>query len=205
MHGRTRKSDRRPWLRFIGLLILTLISTTPSAAGTEAWSVDRLMQILAGVEQRESRFVETRQIALLEQTLTASGRLSFQQPDRLSKAFDPPGGLHYEIEANRLQIHRPDGSRETLRLDNAPRLLAYVAAMRSVLAGDSGQLQDYFELHLDGQPEAWQLRLTPIEPGLASQVRHIEIEGAGSHVSLFRILEQSGDLTTTRLQQPDEE
>jgi hypothetical protein len=159
------------------------------------------MQSLAGVEQRESRFVEIRQLALLDQALSSRGTLSFQQPDRLSKTFDPPDGLRYEIEANRLLIQKPDGSTETMRLDNAPRLLAYVAAMRAVLAGDREQLQRYFKLRLDGRPESWQLLLTPLEQDLARQVRHIEIDGDRSEVSRFRILEQSGDLTTTRLQQ----
>lgn len=205
MHGRMRKIDHRQKFGLGRLLILVLISTTVSATDPEEWTLVHLMQTLASVEQRESRFVETRELALLEQALISRGTLSFQQPDRMSKAFDPPEGLRYEIESNRLLIQRPDGNRETLRLDNAPRLLAYVAAMRAVLAGDSEQLETYFELSLGGQPEAWHLRLTPLEPGLTRQVRHIEIEGSGSDISNFRILEQNGDLTTTRLHQADAE
>ncbi|MEJ2456463.1 MAG: hypothetical protein P8103_20260 [Candidatus Thiodiazotropha sp.] len=163
------------------------------------------MQALSEVDQRQSRFVETREISLLQQALTRQGSLSFQRPDRLVKRFDPPKALSYEIEANRLLIRKSDGSEEIVRLENAPQLQAYVAAMRAVLAGDLHQLQHYFELHLDGVRERWRLRLVPKAPALSRQVEAVEIDGSDTAISRFQIFEQGGDRIITRLQPSDAE
>ena len=187
------------------LLLFFLISTSLAADESPPWTLERLMQALAGVEQHQARFSETRELSLLQQALTSTGTLSFQRPDRLIKEFDPPHGVRYEIDANRLLIRGRDGGEEIIRLDNAPQLLAYVAAMQAVLAGDLERLHSYFELRLEGPREAWNLLLTPKEPGLARQVRQVEISGAHSEVLRFLILEQGGDRIITRLQRPDAE
>jgi hypothetical protein len=184
-------------------LLWFLLGTSILAEASAGWTLENLMQTLASVERRQARFTEIRELALLQQDLTSTGSLSFQRPDSLVKQFDPPEGLRYEITAKRLLIRRRDGSEEIIRLDNAPQLLAYVAAMQAVLAGDLERLASYFELHLEGTREAWQLRLTPKEPGLARQVNRVEITGADDTVMGFVIVEQGGDRIITRLHQPD--
>jgi hypothetical protein len=176
---------------------------TAQAGGSADWTLENLMQALASVQQRQARFTETRELSLLQQALTSNGTLSFQHPDRLIKQFDPPDGLRYEVNANRLLIRKQDGSEETIRLDNSPHLLAYVAAMRAVLAGDLPRLQRFFELRLEGNREAWQLLLTPKQAGLARQVRQVEISGSQLDIIRLLILEQSGDRIITRLHKPD--
>ncbi len=205
MHGRNGKQQNRRRDGGALLLAICLIATATWAAETPEWTPDRLMQALSEVSQRQTRFVETRELSLLQQALTNQGSLSFQRPDRLVKRFDPPNGLSYEIEADRLQIRKPDGSEEIVRLDNAPQLQAYVAAMRAVLAGDLHQLERYFELQLEGDRERWRLRLTPREPTLKRQVESVEIDGSNTAISHFQIIEQGGDRIVTRLQQPDAE
>ncbi len=172
---------------------------TGVACAAAGWDIPQLMQALAGVEQRQARFTETRELSLLQQALTSEGTLSFHRPDTLIKQFDPPQELRYEIDAQRLRIRRGDGSEETLRLDNAPQLLAYVAALRAVLAGDQEELQRYFALRLEGDAEAWRLQLTPREPGLARQVREVTIRGVEDDIREFTLWQQGGDRITTRL------
>ncbi len=205
MQGRNSKHPYRFRTARALLLFFALISATAWAEGKTEWTLERLMQALSEVDQRQSRFVETREISLLQQALTSQGSLSFQRPDRLVKRFDPPQGLSYEIEANRLLIRKPDGSAEIVRLDNAPQLQAYVAAMRAVLAGDLNQLQHYFALHLDGEREHWRLRLVPKQPALSRQVEAVEVDGSDTAISRFQIFEQGGDRIITRLQQSDAE
>jgi hypothetical protein len=179
-----------------------LCCITAQADESADWTLDRLMQALAGVQQHQARFTETRELSLLQQELTSNGSLSFQRPGRLIKQFDPPSGLRYEIDANRLLIRKQDGSEETIRLDNSPHLLAYVAAMRAVLAGDLQRLQRFFELRINGSSEEWQLLLTPKQTGLARQVKQVEVSGSHHHINRFLILEQGGDRIITRLHKP---
>ncbi len=175
------------------------------AGNSPAWDIEQLMQTLAGVEQRQARFTETRELSLLQQALTSEGTLFFQRPDTLVKQFDPPQDLRYEIDAQRLTIRHSDGTEEVLRLDNAPRLLAYVAALRAVLAGDREELQRYFELQFEGGAGGWRLRLTPREPGLARQVREVTINGVQGDIREFTLWQQGGDRITTRLHPADAE
>lgn len=193
---------RTGWAALLGA---SLVCVSALANARPDWTLERLMQDLSKVEQRQTRFVETRELGLLQQALTSRGSLSFRRPDRLLKRFDPPNGVSYEIEANRLRIRKADGSEEVVRLDNAPRLLAYVTAMRAVLAGDLEALRRYFELRLEGDHEHWRLFLTPREPTLTRQVKRIEVEGSNQGISRFQILEQSGDRILTRLLPSDEQ
>lgn len=199
------KRTRESMIRIRLLSCFLLVSCAVAADGTGDWTLDRLMHELAGVEQRQARFVETRELALLAQALSSRGTLSFQRPDRLVKQFDPPDGQRYEIEANRLLIRNPDGGEEIVRLDNAPQLLAYVAAMQAVLAGDEERLLRYFELRLEGPREAWHLLLIPKAPALVKRLKRVEIDGSRSDISQFRIMEQNGDFVVTRLTQADAE
>lgn len=186
-------------LRKPALLLLCLVYSIGLRAETASWTVEYLMQSLADVEQRQARFTEIRELSVLQQALTSEGSLSFRRPDTLTKQFDPPNGLRYEIDANRLLIRKSDGREEIIRLDNAPQLQAYVAALRAVLAGDLKRLQAYFELHLNGNRDDWQLMLTPREPGLARQVVQIEITGSQSSIAQFVVSEQGGNRIITRL------
>ncbi len=197
MHERREQMLNAPLTR---LLLLCLIYSIGLGAEASSWTIEHLMRTLANVEQRQARFTEIRELSLLQQALTAEGSLSFHRPDSLIKQFDPPNGLRYEINANRLLINKSDGQEEKIiRLDNAPQLQAYVAALQAVLAGDLKRLQTYFELHLEGDPDSWQLMLLPKQPGLARQVVRIEITGAHSGIHQFVILEQGGDRIITRL------
>ena len=167
------------------------------------WGIDKLMQAMAEQQTQQARFTETREMALLQQDMTSQGALTFERPDRLTKQFDQPHGLRYEIVAKRLLIQRSDGSEEIIRLENAPQLLAFVSAMRAVLAGDRNSLQEHFELSLTGQRQDWQLHLTPKARQLASQLRGIEITGSSNRITTFLVTEQAGDRLLMRLHHPN--
>jgi outer membrane lipoprotein-sorting protein len=198
---RQRLSKIQPDLRraLRHLLMLGLFVTPLLQAATPAWSLDQLMQRFAEVERRQARFSETRELALLDSDLTSEGSLSFEAPDHLTKAYDPPDSQSYEITGNRLTIRKADGTQEIVLLDNSPQLLAYIASLRAVLAGDLHQLQRYFDTRLSGSAEAWRLTLTPREPRLARQILRIEITGRQTDVLQFVVIEQGGDRIVTRL------
>ena len=181
-------------------LLLGLLMTDPLWADAPVWSLDKLMALFSTIEHRAAEFTEIRELALLDNSLESSGTLTFDAPDSLRKSFDPPLGLSYEINGNRLSLHKADGSQETVLLDNAPQLIAYVASLRAVLAGDLSQLELYFDTRLNGTEAAWLLTLVPKDSKLKRQISHIEISGRQAEIEQFIIIEQGGDRTLTRLQ-----
>ena len=197
--NRLSKLRRAPGRALCGLLILSLLSVPTIHAGVPALSLERLMQQFAGIEHRQTRFSETRQLALLESNLTAEGSLSFEAPDRLSKTYDPPDGQSYEISGNRLTLRKADGREEIVLLDNSPQLLAYVASLRAVLAGDLQRLRTYFDTRLSGSAADWRLTLSPRDPRLARQILRIEITGRQAEIVQSVVIEQGGDRIVTRL------
>ena len=182
-----------------------LWSQTVTATEARDWGIDRLMQAMAQVQTHQARFTETHEMALLQQAMTTHGALTFERPDRLVKQFDPPHAQRYEIDAKRLLIQGSDGTEEIIRLDNAPQLLAFISAMRAVLAGDQTSLAEHFELSLTGVRQDWRLRLTPIASLLASQLRGIEITGSSNRITTFLVTEQTGDRLLMRLHHTDGE
>jgi len=191
-------------LRTLCCLLSCLLMTSPLWADASSWTLEQLMGLLAGIEHRETRFTETRELALLDNSLESTGSLTFEAPDTLRKRFDQPVGTSYEISGSRLTISRADGSLETILLDNAPQLLAYIASLRAVLAGDLLQLKLHFEPDLSGTGDAWLLRLKPRDSQLARQLLRLEINGRQGQIQQFIVIEQGGDRITTSLQAPSE-
>ncbi|MCU7853082.1 MAG: outer membrane lipoprotein carrier protein LolA [Candidatus Thiodiazotropha sp. (ex Monitilora ramsayi)] len=186
------------------VLLLGLLLTTQIQAETSTWTLAQLMLQLSEIEHRETRFTETRELSLLNHALESQGTLSFSAPNSLSKQFDPPHGLGYGIEGSRLTIRRSDGSMETLLLDHSPQLLAYIASLRAVLAGDLPALSVYFETRLKGSYNDWQLTLLPRESTLSQQVSQIEVTGQHADIRKFVVTEQGGDRIITQLHTPRE-
>lgn len=181
------------------LLLLSLCFSPLSRAGLPEWSPERLMQAFAGVDRHQARFIESRELALLQNTLTSEGTLSFTAPDSLVKQYDPPGGQRFEIAGNRLTIRDSDGREKIVLIDNSPQLLAYIASLRAVLAGDLHRLQTYFQLQLSGTADDWLLTLTPTQSHLAKQILRIEISGTRAEILQYVVIEQGGDRILTQL------
>ena len=57
--------------------------------------------------------------------------------------------------------------------------------------------------HAHDAGDAWDLVLTPTEPDLKKMISTIEIEGTGVELSLLRIREANGDVSTTRFSSVD--
>nr|MDJ0807023.1 hypothetical protein [Gammaproteobacteria bacterium] len=74
-------------IRSLKRLSFTLMMSWTFGLSAEApqqtdWSLDRLMQSISGIESRTNRFTETKDLAILDISLTQQGRLHFQSPDR---------------------------------------------------------------------------------------------------------------------------
>ncbi|MCU7935716.1 MAG: outer membrane lipoprotein carrier protein LolA [Candidatus Thiodiazotropha sp. (ex Dulcina madagascariensis)] len=185
-------------LALLAGLWLMLFSSPPSAEA-QSLTLQQLMNQLRQAGERSHRFTETRLLALLDQPIEQSGTLTFIPPDHLIRELSAPSDSRYEIKGKRLTISHGDGKQETLLLDNLPRLLAFIASLRSVLAGDLATLQSYFTIRFSASEAQWLLALIPKQPQLARQVSRIEITGQRSRIDRYTLFETGGDQIITRL------
>lgn len=178
--------------------LMLIIQTSISVAEEPAWSLEYMMQQWQLAGERQARFTEVRELALLDQPIEQTGTLLFQPPDRLLRTLSPPSNTRYEIEGNRLTLWRGE-QQQTLLLDNLPELLAFSASFRAILGGDTETLKSFFKPDLSGNRQAWILTLIPIEAKLAAKVARIEINGQALEINRYRVVETNGDQIITQL------
>lgn len=163
------------WCRW---LVAALAFTASSA-----WAFDlpELMGLLARQKNGEARFTEQRFVRGIEGPLDASGTLSFQAPDRLTRRTLTPRPETMSVDGNTLTLSR-SGRTRTMTLDSMPELLGMVEAMRSTLNGNAQTLRRYFRSTLTGTADKWALDLVPIDERLAAQVRSLRLTGRAGEV-----------------------
>ncbi|CAN7415942.1 outer membrane lipoprotein carrier protein LolA [Variovorax sp. LjRoot130] len=152
-------------------------------SASSAWALDlpELMGLLAKQKSGEARFTEQRFVRGLEGPLDASGTLSFQAPDRLTRRTLTPRPETMAVDGNTLTLSR-GGRTRTMTLDSMPELLGMVEAMRGTLSGNTQSLARYFRTSVSGTPDKWTLDLVPIDEKLAAQVRTLRLSGRAGEV-----------------------
>ena len=163
------------WCRWL------LAALALSASSAWAFDLPELMGLLAKQKNGEARFTEQRFVRGLEGPLDASGTLSFQAPDKLTRRTLSPRAETMTVDGNTLTLSR-GGRTRTLTLDSMPELLGMVEAMRGTLNGNAQTLQRYFRSTLSGSADKWTLDLVPVDERLAAQVRSLRLTGKGGEV-----------------------
>ncbi len=173
----------------VGLLVLG-----PSAALAQATAFDlgALMAVLAQRKSGTARFTEERTVNSLDYPLRASGRLTFQAPDRFARFTEEPTTESMEVQGNQVLLKRGKRTRQ-LTLDAVPEVAALAEAMRGTLSGDAGALQRHFRAQVSGNAARWVLRLIPLDSRLARTVQQLEISGLGSDVRSLDLRLVGGD------------
>lgn len=176
-------------------LSLALALTTPPARAQGAAAALDLPALMAQLAQRkggEARFTEERTVSGLENSLRASGRLSFQAPDRFARYTEEPRAESMEVQGNQVVMKRGTRTRQ-MALDAIPELAALADALRGTLNGDAGALQRHFKTQVSGNAGRWVLLLTPLDSRLARSVQQLEIAGTGSEVQSVDLRLVGGD------------
>jgi hypothetical protein len=163
-------------------------------AQTKSAAIDlpALMAVLAQRKSGEARFTEERTVSTLEYPLRASGRLSFQSPDRFARYTEEPTTESMEVQGNQVVLRRGTRTRQ-MALDAAPELAALADAMRGTLNGDAQALQRHFRVQVSGSAARWVLLLTPVDARLARSVQQLEIAGLGPDVRSIDLRLVGGD------------
>ena len=166
-------------------------------------SLDELMEQFSRTSMANARFIERKQLALLETPLTLEGTLSYRAPDYLKKEVNRPDHSLFEIRGDLLYIETSTEQR-TLSLDSHPLIRAFAESYRATLSGNKIMLQQHFETELTGTIDEWTLRLLPKNSQVRSHIATILLTGSKNHILSAKTTEASGDTSLMKII-PDEE
>jgi outer membrane lipoprotein-sorting protein len=178
------------------LLLSVVLAASPSvlAAAAAGWGVEQLMQTLAAVKSSQARFVERKNLAILNAPLESSGTLVYVAPARLEKHTLAPRAESLVLDGEDVTITSTEPSqRRTLNLQDYPPIRAFVESIRSTLAGDLATLTRFYQVELVGSERKWRLTLKPSEPELQEVVREIRISGESGSINAIETIETNGD------------
>ncbi|HZV97491.1 MAG TPA: LolA-related protein, partial [Methylophilaceae bacterium] len=146
-------------------------------ARAEEWSVSELMEAMSQTRMARAKFVEQKNISMLEQPIESSGELFYTAPDRLEKRTLQPKAESMQLEGSTLWIIS-EGKSHVLQLSRYPEIAAFIDSIRGLLSGDRKALERSYQLQLSGKKTAWTLILEPKNPRVQKVLLRIEIEGA---------------------------
>lgn len=161
-------------------LLLVPLATPARAADP---SLEQVMQALAAVPGRRSRFTEEKVIPELEIGQPNEGTLSWQAPDRLEKHTTWPIDERVTVAAGRLRYERLDrGVSRDFALGEQPEMQALVEAVRGTLAGDLAALRRHYGIAFAVTAEGWRMVLTPLSLRVLGAVQRITVTGQGAEL-----------------------
>ena len=165
----------------------------PPAAGADL-GVEELMRSLAQVRSRTARFVERKQVAILNTPLESSGTLVYTAPGRLEKHTVAPRAESLVLDGDRLTLEdKGRDQKRTFALPEYPVIQAFVEGVRSTLAGDFATLARFYQVALEGNERRWRLLLRPREQRMQDFVSEIRISGSLDRIRTIEIVETEGD------------
>ena len=140
-----------------GFAPVIALCALPVAAA--AWTVTDLLSVRSEVVETHAGFVQDRHSALLSEPLRSRGRLHYRAPGYLLREIDAPFASRTVLDGDTLRMWR-DGREVSMSLRRSGRAGLYARALRGVLSGRIGDIEDHFRTDLSGTEERWTLRLT---------------------------------------------
>lgn len=184
------------------LLCGLLFVATPLAAANDELEVilAQLKAAAAEVETLQSTFVQEKNLEMFEQLLLSNGRMLYVQPDQLRWELLSPVASGFVLQGEQ-GVRWNAVSRQTQRFSiGADPLMGVVAQQLLAWARvDLDWLRERYHIKLlTAEPVL--LQLTPLDPGEAEFVTHIQVtfDPLQNYVSDVLVLEQSGDSTRLR-------
>ena len=188
------RSGSRSGARFgaLRIAIICALAAPLAAFGADTLDLTQLMQTLGKVKAGVATFTEQRHVAILEQTLQSSGRLSFEAPDVFVRETIKPRPERIAINGNTLTLSQGTRTR-TMALDSAPEAAVIVEAIRGTLTGNKEVLERHFSTRVTGDAKLWFLELVPREARLRSQVASVRVAGQQGMVREVLVSLPDGD------------
>ena len=159
-HTRTMKITHL----FAGLLLLA--ATGPLYAADNQPAVDRV----------DSSFVQTRSLPGFSKPLVSHGILRFDRQHGFLWEITAPYHYTFHMNGDSATETLPDGTVRHLNPDQTPWLAAVEHIFVSALAGDTTDLQRYFNVKITPHGKSRQVQLTPRPGAIAQAIDDPQIE-----------------------------
>ncbi len=188
-----------PARRSLLLAAAAAICASRARADGESWFAD-LMGQLSRIPERHARFTEERRFAALTVPLVSQGELVYRRPGHLEKRTTIPRPERLVVDGDTLAVTNAEGGTQTISLADHPEAGMLVDAVRGPLSGDIASLQRHYRVLVTGDPNNWQMSLTPTDPVAARLVRSVTIEGAALSIRVIAIVQANGDTQRMTIQ-----
>jgi outer membrane lipoprotein-sorting protein len=214
-----------PVIKIVAVGILLLLAGTAGADGpssqpedapglpTTRASMDVIAHIqkqLHGITSVESDFVEHKNLAMLNHTLTISGHIGLAKPDRLIWIVREPVKYAIRIEGDEVRQWDEDTNHvDVIHLGGDPTFRAVSEQIQAWFLGDYKVLGDSYDVYLtQAQPVA--LAFIPNVQSMVSKlIKRIDVtfNPDETYIDTMVLRETGGDVTTihfinTRVNQP---
>ena len=169
----------------LSLMVWPLLGAAPVA---------EIQAILARPRVLCGRFDQTKQLAGLKNPLRSNGRFCVvADKGVLWRSLQPFAST---LRLTREEIVQWHGERVAMRLTakQEPTVRIINSLMFSMLAGDLGQLEKYFDVEGVAGDGAWSVKLKTRDAGVAKVIGAIALDG-GAYVKNIAIDEANGDRT----------
>jgi outer membrane lipoprotein-sorting protein len=199
-----RRTARGVWALVTGVVLATVVELTPAAAygGDDDGDRARCLAVIARANADLSSFTarvrQTKKLALLEQPLESTGRLTFKRPNRIAWRIEEPTALRVIIDGDRLSI-------PGIATDDAiPAAIGPSALLRrlgAVFTGNIEALTDAFDVTASCHENSADVMLSALTPELEISVSSLALELAGPElfVQSIRMTNGVGDSLELRL------
>jgi outer membrane lipoprotein-sorting protein len=179
-----------------------LLWALPAAAQAAPFGLEQLMAELRQVKSATGRFVERKELHMLDKPVEASGTLIYLAPDQMQKITISPSWERLAVRQSTLTIEQ-DGKSRSFTLADRPEIGAFVESIRATLAGDLATLERFYTVTLTGDAADWRLSLVPKERKLQELVKDIRISGSGRSIRTVETEEADGDRSVMRIVEED--
>jgi outer membrane lipoprotein-sorting protein len=195
----------KKWFSILVMLMFVLPLAGAGAetgAGSEALSeiLDQLSRNSQQVESLCCDFIQEKHLDILDDSLSSTGRFSFQRPDRLRWEIVEPVSSGIVISGEDGGTwHSRTGESEHFKTRDVPAIRILSQQLFAFALMDFNALKEQFQISLL-QKEPAVILLTPHTVDIQDYIQSLQVTMApgGQHVEAVKMNESDGDYTTIR-------
>jgi len=173
-------------------IFAALVTIAPISSPGAALGLSDLMAMLSKVERSDGAFEETRHLKVLDAPIVRRGTLHYTRPDRLEMRVVTPVPETIAITGDHIYVRSREGNREW-EISAQPVVLAWIEAIRATLAGDEPSLARLFRIEVNGDQNAWEMRLEPVDPRVSKALSWVHVRGKKSAITSIEVRDAQAD------------
>lgn len=191
------------WFLACALCLTLARASAEEAVSTQSTELGTLLARLASAPGVSAHFREEKKMALLSAPLVSEGDVYFTHPPALLRRVTIPEPSTILLRDGHLQISDASGQR-SIALAAHPAMQTLAESFLYVLSGDRAALEKVYTMQFKGTAAgAWSLVLVPRDAALTKLLRELSVTGTGLVVKTLRLVESSGDVSSTEFSAVD--